>query len=416
MHPKPEQRERRGFAALPGAYFRFVAMNAAFFAGYSLHTIFVNTFLFRTGSELRIVCLYNAVNFAFSILGQFLGLRLLRRHKPPTLSVAGTVLYTLSYLCILLLQERAVDWLVALAFMNGVGAALYYLAYHSYTKVYLGESQRQYGLSLLGIVQQIIGLTVPTAAGFVTARGMSGYIAIFIAAVLLAGTSVVLACTLPGAPVGGEKNALWRMVRDLVPRSRATRLFWAANFFSGVCRGSFMFLLSLVLLILTDNEAVVGLSSSGAALLGILCYYLIRRTLRRQDTVKQMYFAGIVTVLMTAVIPIWFCAATVAAFSVARGALDHLSENGSVFAIYDEMEVVRAAGHTNEYVVTAYRETALNLGRSAGIVVYMLAPQDPHSAAVVMAFMAAGSLVSTEIFRRVFRAAAEEREAMAAAE
>lgn len=396
-------KDKLGISYLSNTFMRYLGMHGSYSIGFTLSSVFVSTFLFKIDGDFLTVGIYYALTYVFQFIGQLLSLSLLRKIRPSGLSCIGLALYTLSFLFLLLLQERSNQFLVLLAALAGLGGAAYWLPYHNYAKAYTSSENRQYGVSLSGMLMQLIGLVFPSLSGLIISAfsGNNGYIIIFAISTVLIFCGMLIARTLPSVPLGGEKNIFWKFVWNYVPRHKAVQAFWLGNLFTGACTGISGFYLNLLIFSMTSSESVIGFATSAKALAAALVYYIIRRYVSRRSKTIQIFLGAFIMTLATVVLFFWYDLSAVILYSIVFQTMFQLVENGSVFSMFDVMELMQAEGYDNNYTITSFRESGLNIGRTFGVLLYLLVPPSADSALWVMLFLCALNIPSAFCFYAV---------------
>lgn len=382
--------EKLGIKYLSNHFMRYVLMHGLFSVGFSLSTVFVGTFLFKIDASFSFVARYYLILHSFELVGSILSLKLLRVLKPTNVSRIGLMLYTASYLLIVALRENAGSYIVLIAACAGFGSSTYYMPYHNYTIDYTTVENRQYGISLHGMIGQAVGLVMPALAGIIISSmaGDDGYFLVFTITAIAMFISMLVAGKLPSTPVGGEKKIVTNYIKTVVKKYKFVRLFWLASMFVGLSTGVFSYYLNVAVFSISGSEAVAGYITSVKAIACILVYYVIRTSLSRRSKMLQMTVAAAAIVLWTASLFLWYSLASILIFSVAYAAIFNLIENGSRFVMFDVTARLKEEGVDNNYALISLRENGLNLGRCLSLVVALLMPPEAGNAVWMLLLLA----------------------------
>ncbi|MFC4303624.1 MFS transporter [Cohnella boryungensis] len=378
-------------SALSGTYFGIYIWKAS------------NDF-FRLGSFTLITHL--AMGITFWIAGNAA-----KEGNKMTVMRLGIAVYVVFYGAVLLLKESAIHYTEVLGIVQGIAMGLFWLAFNVIYFEATEPDNRDRFNGWAGTIGSLIGIAVPWSSGLIISRmgGASGYRAIFLLSLGIYVGAIAVSFFLRNRRTSGNYD--WRWVYPLL-RNRRTdwRSVLGALTAQGVRESVFGVLIGVLIYIQTGSELKLGNFMLVTSAVGFVSFLLAGKWLTPRWRNAGMLIGAIA--LAAAVLPlvIGISYGSLLAFGVGAALffpLYTLPMTASVFDLIgqDEDSVRRRV----EYVVA--RELALNLGRVAGMVLFLCTISVSRAPAVMNALLlVAGSspLISWLFMRRRLSSASEQ--------
>lgn len=263
----------------------------------ALSNTFVNIYLWKQSGDYVDIGIYNLiVVFMQPITFIFAG-RLAKKVDRIIVLRLGVIFLTLFYVSVLLVGERATDFLWLLGALLGIGWGFYWLAFNVLTFEITEPETRDFFNGYMGVLSSGAGMLGPISAGFIISRlhQSFGYTVVFGISLSLFSFAVLLSFLLKRRPAHGK----YCFIRILQERKNNFnwRLITYAHFFQGIREGTFAFVISILVFIQTGSEFALGgygLLHSGIA---FIAYYCASRLIKPRIRKKAILIGGILLYL-----------------------------------------------------------------------------------------------------------------------
>ncbi|EFM11631.1 major facilitator superfamily MFS_1 [Paenibacillus curdlanolyticus YK9] len=295
----------------------------------------------------------------------------------------GVVLSGCFYFTVLMLGPSAYKWVVPIGILDGVALGLFWL---SYNIVYFevtepGNRDRYNGIA--GLLGAAAGIIAPWVSGYIitTLKQQRGYQVIFTSSLIILGIAVVCTFWLKHRQSSGTYEWL-HGVKELRQRGNPWRRFTLAIMMQGLRDGVFMFLVGLTVYIATRNEQKLGNYALTISFVALISFWIVGKWLRPHRR-KYGMLAGVL-LLTAAIIPLFFGISykTLLMFGIGTSLfmpLYIIPVTSSVFDLIGKNE--QSVRKREEFIVL--REIALTLGRTIGMIAYLVVLSRTRSPAAI---------------------------------
>ena len=360
-----------GGEALSKSYYVFLLVHTTFLISTRLPGVFINTLLLGESNDLGVVMLYNLAFFLSGAVSMALAAFVMHRTSAGFVAITGIMVYNVLYVAligILLTGRSASDYHIALGVLMGVADGFYWLAYGNLLADNTGFESRDSGLAILSIFDSSVNLVIPLLSGWIIfiIGSLTGYLVVFALAFAVSIVTSVLALRLPrgGHGKGAEVNYVHTL--RAVRRDRALHFSLLAQGCKGIREGVFTFILSIVLYQLIRSELLVGINTFVTALVSILSFAIMSRTVTQRNRVKMMILAAAVLIAAALADMLWISVFMVFLFTVFNAFFSGFINNSCITNFFDMLQKSRELdGHQPEMI--ALNECYLVVGRSIGI-------------------------------------------------
>lgn len=340
----------------------------------TLESVFVNTLLYTVQNNIAIVILYRGITFAAAAATMHVAAYLGQKKSPLVVIRTGAFLYLAMYVALFLGLNHMRVFLYPVAILSGSGGAFYWAGHNMLVSHYTTQSNRDIGISILGIVQGVMTLLVPVVAGFVISLmpGTTGYRVMFGVGMLAVAAQVTVQTKLH--PVTQTRHTSQaRLALRLVLRKMSVKLMLSYEAIRGLRDGAFAFLLNMVLFEIITDESLVGINTFLSGIASITGSWVYGRFVRPSMR-PRVVLAGAALLTLLA-LPLFglMSAATVMLYNIASSFATLFLLNAcsnSSFDVLGQNETTRKCMGE----LLAFREGAMALGRICGLGVLMLLP------------------------------------------
>jgi YQGE family putative transporter len=339
---------------------------------FSLSNAFVNVFLWKINRSLFQIGLYNLANY-FAIALTFILAGWITKKVDRVISIRiGVALQALFYLTVLILDTKAVDYVVLLGFFLGLGNGFFWMSYNVLYFEISERDNRDVMNGISGFITSLSGMIAPLLSGFIITKvdHFLGYRIIFGISLGIFVLSVVVSFWLKLRKAEGSFQ-LWKVLA--ISTKPKTNWFWVqlATFFQGLREGVFMFLTGMLVYFITKNELTLGSYFTAASVVSLISYFLLGRYLRPAWRIHAMLIATIMMGLLIIPFLIYWNIWTVMLYGVGLYLFYPFYYATLTSITYDVIgEHKEAVELRVEYVVT--KELVLNLGRLISLCIFLI--------------------------------------------
>lgn len=388
-----------GTSVLSHDFMNFAGMHALFIFATTLSSVFVSTFLFKENASFTTVGLFYLWSYVFEMIGCFLVVSVSGRFSGTVLSRTGLLLYTASYLLLLIVQGEAVKYFPVVAFLMSVGNAFYWVPYHRYTVSYTNSQNRQRGIGFLGFAGNFIMLIAPVVSGSIISGlpGLSGYMTVFVVSVVSFICAALVSRKLPATSSGKHGNILWRFLHEKT-RVKTVYLNLLGNVLYGARDGVYMYFLNILVYSMTANELIIGFNITGRGVLSMAVFYFAGRIRKPRMRLAMLLLSCVLQPILSAGLFVWYTAAVVILINVLDAGVASLFNNSWNYISYEMADFVSGDGEDRLIEALSMRNAAFNIGRALGVFLFLLAPVDQTHTAVILLALNLIALLSGPVF------------------
>lgn len=342
-----------------------LAAHTLFLFGVSLSGIYVNIFLFQAGQSLSPVAWYHLYHYIALGVGVIVAGHWAERTDRLRVLRISVVLHAVFFALILYLSTTAVSLVRELGILLGIGTAFYWLAHYTLAFDVTDDTNRDYFQGLFLILTSLATTVAPFVAGAVIVRmhGLTGYRLVFGLSVLCLAASMFVSMFLPSKP----SDRSFQLLRVLWAHDNDARrqVLWIQGI-NGLRNGVFLFLVSLLLYSMTENELVVGGVVLVGGLVALGMSWLVGRRTRPEVRSRPLLAGFFGLGLAVVILSLNVSPAGIVLFSLVEalfGPMYHIPFGSlSYSAIENDPE---AGALRIEYI--AAQELVLNIGRTVGV-------------------------------------------------
>ncbi|WP_128894864.1 MFS transporter [Longirhabdus pacifica] len=341
-------------------------------AATALSSTFVNVYLWKISNNYITIASFALSHQIAGALTFFLAGKWVKEYNKMNSLRLGVVLSGAFYLLILLLQEKAIHYVLLLGALQGIAAGFFWLAFNVVYFEITDRDNRDKFNGWAGLLSSLAGMLAPWISGIIITQMKDevGYMFIFAVSLGIFFVAAVISFFLTKREVQdhyewfhgfrqlGEKGNVWRKVMPALTAQ-------------GFREGVFAFLIALLVFKATSSELRLGnfsLVTSGVALVS---YWVAGKILKPSNRSLLMLLGTIA--LIAFILPLFIALSYPIILIFGIGTAVFLPYfvvpmTSSVFDIIGKTQ--ESAQHRVEYVVL--RETGLNLGRILGTVLFII--------------------------------------------
>ncbi|AEI46302.1 MFS transporter [Paenibacillus mucilaginosus] len=368
---KAHSREASGSGGLSQAKLTQINHGIYQFAN-ALSVIFVNLYLWRLTNDLWINGAFNLITLISAPLATIYIGRIAKQKDRLLAYRMGIFLTALFYLMILVARESMVDYYVLFALMKGVSTAFYWLGHFTMIYDVTQSGSRHKYIGFNQIITNSAMLAGPALAGILISRfdALHGYTVIYSLAFALFLAASLLSLKLKPAPMH-HKTYYLRYTGLMVRKHPSYGRALAGWFVAGLPQGIMAYVPSIILYQALPEESFVGYMNVGFTGLAVLSSYLLARKARTEGTRTYLTQAALGFVLSSLPLLWGLQLWTVVLFMAVYSWVKPLQVNAFTAHYYDLSSGLPLGGHYRIEAVVM-RETAINMGRALGVLIFMM--------------------------------------------
>ncbi|QPA30084.1 MFS transporter [Thermaerobacillus caldiproteolyticus] len=259
----------------------------------SLSNTFVNIYLWKQSGEFRDLALYNLAVVILQPITFIVAGRLAKKIDRIIVLRLGVSFLAIFFVTVLLVGNRAHDYLLLLGALLGIGYGFYWLAFNVLTFEITEPDTRDFFNGFLGILSSVAGMIGPIIAGYIISSFVKfkGYTLIFSISLGLFIVAIILSFFLHRR--GAEGNYLFLRILKERSYNKNWRLITNAHFFQGLREGTFVFVISVLVYITTGSELALGTFGLVNSATSFVVYYLASRFIERKHRKKAILWGGL---------------------------------------------------------------------------------------------------------------------------
>ncbi|GGE74086.1 MFS transporter [Priestia taiwanensis] len=268
----------------------------------SLSNTFVNIYLWKQSGQFIHIALYNLTIFIIQPLAFYCAGKLASKVDRVFALRIGVTTLGLFYIAVLIAGEHAIRYYFFLGVLLGIGYGFYWLAFNLLIFEITEPETRDFFNGTLGIITSFAGIAGPMIAGFTISRMFQdkGYVVIFCISLALFALAVVASLFLHRREVPGT-YAVFHVLRER-KYNDGWRRITLAHFFQGLREGSFMFVISIYVFIVTNSELALGTYGMLNSFVSFVAYYIASRFIKKEHRKKFILIGGLMLFLSVALI------------------------------------------------------------------------------------------------------------------
>jgi len=348
-----------------------LAVNGLFVAATALSGTYFGIYLWKAGNDYIRLGWFTLLSHLAMGLTFWIGGNAAKEGNKMGLMRFGMGLSAVFYAAVLLLKNDAYSYAWLLGLVQGVAMGLFWLAFNVVYFEATEPDNRDKFNGLAGTIGSLVGIAVPWTSGVLISRfgGDRGYRVVFLASLCVFVAGIVVSFFLRNRKAKGDYD--WKWGAKLIRRSdEAWRPVLGALAFQGVRESVFGVLIGVLIFAETGSEMKLGNFLLITSAVGFASYLWTGKRLKPQLRRKGM-LAG-ATMLAAAVLPLFagIGYGTLLAYGTATALFFPLYMLPMTSAVFDLIgRDAESAEKRVEYVVA--REIALNVGRIAGMAIFM---------------------------------------------
>ena len=341
-----------------------------FNAGLVIASTFVNVYLIRLTNNMGLMILQNIANYFMIICGFIFGtyftqkggkmLSLLR------FGILGVVTY---YALVLLLKEKASDYLIILGLFNGIGQGFYYFTFNLLIGKLLKVHEQSQFFGFQQSFSYFFGTIAPAISGYIIVRftELTGYYVLFGTAVLVYFLAIVFSARLKQVeshetfsllPVFKEKgNKHWNLLKYIGFTFALREVIYAQVF-------------TVVAYLIISNEATIGNLTSIMSLIAVFSSIFIASKFTAKTHGKYHLIYSIAYAISLGCLGIFATPVTLCLSFIINGVV--IVWNNVIYSsyVYPLAEYASGTYTKSDYIVVV--EVFLALGRVLGLLVFYI--------------------------------------------
>jgi YQGE family putative transporter len=337
----------------------------------ALSSTFVNVYLWKIKSDWSMIAWFNLIHYLVSALTFIMAGWLAKRWDRAVLIRLGVAWQALFYLAVLWVGTAAARFSLGLGGLLGLGSGFFWLSYNVLYFEITNRQNRDLYNGINGVIGSVAGIAAPFVSGWIISRmnHWLGYRIIFGISLGIFLVAVLVSFFFPRRESGGEYK-LARVLR--LTRQLDGHWFWVilAMMAQGCREGVLAFLVSLLVYVTSDSEMALGSFYMVTSLVAFLAFYTVGKWVKPEARNRFILLGTVM--LGIAILPFVFTTSGWSMWVFGIGsALFYpfyiVPLTSTVFDLIGETE--ETARMRVEFVVA--RELALNLGRIAGILLFV---------------------------------------------
>ncbi len=357
----------------------FLSTVSLFYIAIAMSAVFVNTFIYSCAyasgeieSGLRAVAYYNLCMYAsvafFSVIIGIIG----KNVRSRTLMLTGLMFYALLYILILIWGNRSVGYIWLLGLLGGAGSAFFNLNYSTAATYATSAENRGYYLSLQGTINISASAVAPFFAALLSslAKGMGGYIVIFIVSLVILAASGVCCFGLSYAD-GKKGSTQFGNVFVFSIKNKDMRCCVIADTISAFREGAVAFLIPVLLFTIDMSNIIVGIYILVCTILQALASNISRRYIGEKNRSAAIFVAAIMFAISGFILLLGIDKSVVFSYGAINAFVQGVFVT-AVFTLFYEASYKIPHSNRKNLEIMSVREFYINIGRIIATFVIML--------------------------------------------
>ncbi|WP_181350122.1 MFS transporter [Thalassobacillus sp. CUG 92003] len=339
--------------------------------GIFLSSTFVNIYLWKQSNDYYAIAFYNLSIYILQPLTFILAGRWAKKIDRVMVLRTGVIMLSLFFLVVLLVGERAATFNVLLGSLLGIGYGFYWLAYNVLTFEITEPETRDFFNGFLGILQSVGGMIGPVMAGFIISEmnNFKGYTVIFSLSFFLFILAVIMSFRLSRRRANGNFS-FRRIIVERKHNSYWKKILYA-NIFQGLREGTFLFVISIWVYLITQSELSLGFFNMVYSGFSVLFYLIVTRWISPGKRKSAIFTGGLFLFLSVFILLFTDDYYLLLLYAALIGMFFPVLYVPYLSLTYDVIgKSWQAAEMRIEYIVV--RELFLNLGRVLSIIIFII--------------------------------------------
>ncbi|SEB96965.1 MFS transporter [Paenibacillus sp. GP183] len=362
-------------------------VNGLFTVASLLSGSFVGVYLWKAKNDLALLGWFALSGHVAMAVTFWLAGKWVKEHNKMNCLRMGVIVSALFYLLVLWLGTRAMELVLVLGVVQGIGSGFFWLAFNVvYFEVTNPENRDRFN-GLAGLIGSGAGMAAPWISGalIVHMAGASGYRLIFTLSLGVFMIGVIVSFFLKKRKVAGTYE--WLLpIRSISSKDTPWRPVSAALVAQGIREGVFAFLIGLMVYIATASEERLGtflLITSGVSLIS---FWATGKWMKKRNRNRAMFIGALA---MTIVILPFFWKVnmvTLLIYGIGTALFLPLYSIPVISTVFDLIGGNdQSVSRREEYIVL--RELALNAGRMLGVLLFIIVVTWSQSTWVLNVFL-----------------------------
>ncbi|XNQ63582.1 MFS transporter [Alkalihalobacillus sp. 1P02AB] len=260
----------------------------------ALSNTFVNVYLWKQSGQFIDLALYNLASVIFQPLTFILAGRWAKKIDRIIVLRLGVSFLSVFFFTVLFLGEKASQYIILLGALIGIGFGFYWLAFNVLTFEITEPDTRDFFNGFLGLVTSFAGMIGPMLSGIIITnmKKFTGYTVIFAISLGLFVIAVLLSFLLKRR--SAEGNFHFKEILKERKHNHNWRQILYAHFFQGLREGTFMFVITVWVYIVTQSELALGTYGLVASSVQFVAYYLATRLIKPAYRKKSILIGGLI--------------------------------------------------------------------------------------------------------------------------
>jgi MFS transporter, YQGE family, putative transporter len=336
-----------------------------------LSNTFVNIFLWKQAGEYSTIAFYNLAVYILQPITFILAGRWAKKVDRVIVLRLGVTFLSLFFMTVLLVGDQAAKYNIFLGSILGIGYGFYWLAFNVLTFEITEPETRQFFNGFFGLLQSFGGMIGPISAGFIISKmeAFRGYTTIFTISLVLFIVAVICSFFLNRRSAEGNFNFKETFGQRKHNKNWSSVL--NANYSQGIREGTFLFVISIWVFLITDSELSLGTFNLVYSGFSFVCYYLVTRLMKPQYRKKAIFIGGTILYLSIYIIIFFKSYSVLLIYAAIIGTAYPIIYVPYFSLAYDVIGTSwRAKENRIEYIVV--KELFLNAGRVTSIIIFLV--------------------------------------------
>lgn len=340
--------------------------------GIFLSNTFVNVYLWKHSGDYITIAVYNLGIFIFQSVTFVLAGKMAKKMDRIIVLRLGVTFLSIFFLSVLLVGHHIATYNFILGSVLGIGYGFYWLAYNVMTFEITEPETRDFFNGVFGILESLGGMIAPLLAGMIISYmtpAHKGYMTIFALSFGLFILAVI--CTFFLQRRQAEGNFYLKKVFMERRENNNWRLTLNAHIFQGLREGMFLFVITIWVFLITEDELYIGIFNLLLSGLSLVFYFVATRLIKAPMRKQAILFASILLYGSVFIIVFDTSYLKLIMYALVVGAAMPIINVPYVSMTYDVIgQAKEAKSWRIEYIVV--REIFVNIGRIASIIFFVI--------------------------------------------
>ncbi len=346
-------------------------VNTLFLLAEALSGTFVNVYLWKEKGDYGLIGWYNVAFYIAMQLTFMLSGKWVKVYNKMSCLRSGIVVAASFYLSVLLLDGKAVTFIVPLGFLQGIGHGFFWFSFNIVLFEITNRENRDKFNGLSGVYGSFVGMAAPLGAGYLIGQmsDMKGYYTIFAISLGIYIAGVILSFFLKKRKSGGTFSL--GMTFQVFKRSKTWKRIFLAMIGQGINESVFNFLIGILVFISTKNEWKVGIYTFITSGVAFFSFFLVGKFIRPSWRNKAMLIG--ILLMSASVLALFYDVTyeTLLIMGIGISLFSPLFFIPAVSIVFDAIGKSQDSAQWKvEYIII--RETGLNIGRLIALAIFIV--------------------------------------------